>query len=68
MSGWNEAYPYKLPFARTGNWWAGDWAEMSAWCDATLGPGRWEYFNSEFRFQEEKDLMLFTLKWYDNDL
>ena len=67
MAGWNEAYPYRAHHPRTGKWWDGDWATLSSWCDQAIGPGRWEYFNSEFCFQEEKDLMLFKLKWVNYD-
>lgn len=67
MAGWNEAYPYRAPFPRTGAWYDGDWQKISSWCDRSIGPGLWEYFNSEFRFAEEKGLMMFTLKWSSDD-
>ena len=59
MTGMNAAYPYRAPNPR----WI-DWNKVSTWCDQTLGKqGQWEYFNSEFCFQREQDMMMFKLKW-----
>lgn len=66
MAGYNDAFPYRVPFKRTSNWWnshgTGDWAKLSSWCDQTI-PGEWEFFNSEFCFTTERAKMLFMLKW-----
>lgn len=64
MAGLNEIYPYRVNFPRTANWYNADWGTISRWCDQTFGPGEWEYFNSEFCFQKERDVMVFKLKWF----
>lgn len=70
----NTVYPYRVDFPRTANWWnskadgsEGDWAKISNWCNECIGPGEWEYYNSEFVFANEHDYMLFKLKWNQHD-
>ena len=59
MTGMNAAYPYRAP--RPANI---GWPVLWRWCDQALGnQGQWEYFNSEFCFQREQDMMMFKLKW-----
>ena len=57
------AYPYRVPMQRSSNWYPDRWRELSAWCDECVGPGEWEYYNSEFVFAKEADSMLFKLRW-----
>lgn len=65
-----ELYQYRVPFKRTANWWAGDgngdWAKLSAWCNQMFGKGNWDYFYDGFVFEQERDYMLFKLKWGDD--
>lgn len=66
MAGMNEMYPYRVQVLRTSDWYdsGGTWYKLSTWCDRTFGKGRrWEFFNSEFCFETEQDMMLFKLKW-----
>lgn len=58
-----ELYRYRVPFKRTAKWWDKDWGEISDWCNQTFGRGNWEYYDSSFVFEHERDFMLFKLKW-----
>ena len=53
---------FRVPYKRTSKWWTSDWREISDWCRANMF-GRWDYMNEEFWFKEEKDYMLFILRW-----
>lgn len=61
----NVQYPYRVPFARTGDWYdsGGTWYKVSTWCNTTFGKGNWEYYYNEFVFEHERDYMLFKLRW-----
>lgn len=65
----NTVYPYKVSFPRTGDWYSneGTWYRISTWCNTTFGRGNWEYYNNSFVFSEERDFMLFKLKWGGNN-
>jgi hypothetical protein len=56
-------YAYRKKFPRTSNWWSGDWAKLSDWCDEIYGIGEWEYINESFAFLRAKDLTMFLLRW-----
>jgi hypothetical protein len=57
------AYPYRAFYPRTSTWYEKDWREISTWCNECIGPGEWEFYNSEFVFAQERHYMLFKLKW-----
>ncbi len=59
----NAVYPYRVPYLRTSKWWNNDWSDLANWCDQCIGAGEWNYYNEEFVFTNEKDYMLFKLKW-----
>jgi hypothetical protein len=59
----NAEYPYRVDYKRTNDWFDGHWAEVSTWCNETVGAGKWEFYWGEFVFAEEQDYMLFQLKW-----
>ncbi len=65
MAGWADSYPLAVYWPRTANWYTEDWREMSSWCDATFGPGEWEYFNTEFRFKNQEQVNWFVLRWQE---
>lgn len=61
MTGWNEAFPYKVE-----DWDQGpetNWIEISNWCTDQLGDENWSYFNGEYRFKTEQYKNWFLLRW-----
>ena len=63
----NAQYPYRYKFRRTGDWYdsGGTWYQISTWCNRTFGAGCWNYYGGDFVFEQERDYMLFKLKWSD---
>ena len=59
----NVTYPYRIDYPRTSDWYYGDWAKRSSWCDECIGSGEWNYYGDSFVFSHEKDYMLFKLRW-----
>jgi hypothetical protein len=59
----DAVYPYRIHYPRTSDWWDGSWAKLSSWCNECFEPGEWNYYSNSFVFSQEKDYMLFKLKW-----
>lgn len=59
----NAAYPYRVAYPRTHDWWDGHWADLSSWCDKTLGKGVWNYYGGDFVFEQESHYLMFLMKW-----
>ena len=44
-------------------WYTEIWPNYSEWCNDTYGRGNWEYYYGQFLFKNDKDALLFRLKW-----
>lgn len=45
------------------DWFTVQWREYAEWCNASYGPGNWEFFEHRFLFKTEADLVLYLLRW-----
>lgn len=52
-----------LQHQQSSNWYTVTWPNYSDWCNATYGRGNWEYYYGQFLFKNEKDALMFRLKW-----
>jgi hypothetical protein len=61
----NNKFPFRVQYPRTGNWWNGDWRDLSNWCSASIGECAvdWEYIDKCFAFNKARDKTLFLLRW-----
>ena len=69
-------HSYEIHYPRTDDWWegydsdGGRWRAMATWLNECVGKcsehGEWNYLSEYFVFANERDYLLFKLKWHES--